>query len=59
MTLEEQYQSAYRRAMAALQAIDAAIHDMPAPESDGVTWGSVADMQRIATDLENITRYTR
>ena len=59
MTLEEQYQAAYRRAMNALKAIDEAVHDMPAPESEGVTWGSVADMQRIATDLEAITKYTR
>ena len=59
MTLDEQYQAAYQRAMRALKAIDEAVHDMPAPESEGVTWGSVADMQRIATDLENITRYTR
>ena len=59
MTLEEQYQAAYQRAMRALKAIDEAVHDMPAPESDGVTWSSVADMQRIASDLEQITSYTR
>ena len=53
------YLAAYYRAMNAILAIQNAIHDMPAPESDGVTWGSVADMQRIATDLEQITRYTR
>ena len=53
------YLAAYYRVMNAILAIQNAIHDMPAPESDGVTWGSVADMQRIATDLENITRYTR
>ena len=53
------YLAAYYRAMNAILAIQNAIHDMPAPESDGVNWGSVADMQRIATDLENITRYTR
>ena len=59
MTLQEQYLTAYNRAMRALKAIDAAIHDMPAPESEGVTWGSVADMQRIIHDLEQITSYTR
>ena len=59
MTLDEQYQAAYRRAMRALKAIDEAVHDMPAPESDGVTWSTLADMQRIASDLRNITRYTR
>ena len=59
MTLEEQYQAAYQRATRALGDIMIAIHDMPAPESEGLDWGSVADMQRIATDLEAITRYTR
>ena len=59
MTLDEQCQAAYQRATRALGDIMIAIHDMPAPESDGVTWSSVADMQRIAIDLENITRYTR
>lgn len=59
MTLQEQYLAAYNRAMRALDAIQDAIHDMPAPESDGVTWSSVADMQRIVHDLEQITSYTR
>ena len=59
MTLDEQYQAAYRRALSALTVINSDIHDMPAPESEGLDWGSVADMQRIATDLEAITKYTR
>lgn len=59
MTLQRQYLDAYNRAMRALDAIQDAIHDMPAPESDGVTWSSVADMQRIVHDLEQITSYTR
>ena len=59
MTLEEQYQAAYQRATKALGDIMIAVHDMPAPESDGVTWSTLADMQRIMTDLEQITRYTR
>ena len=59
MTLDEQYQAAYQRAMRALIAIDKAIHDMPAPESEGLTWSTLADMQRIMADLEQITRYTR
>ena len=59
MTLEEQYQAAYRRATKALGDIMIALHDMPAPESEALTWGSVADMQRIMADLEQITRYTR
>ena len=59
MNIDDEYLAAYYRAMNAILAIQNAIHDMPAPESEGVTWGSVADMQRIATDLETITTYTR
>ena len=59
MTLEKQYLTAYRRALSALTVIDSDIHDMPAPESEGLTWSTLADMQRIATDLEAITKYTR
>jgi hypothetical protein len=45
--------------MKAMQAITDAIHDLPAPESESITWGSVADMDRIANDLEAVTRYAR
>ena len=59
MTLEEQYQAAYRRAMNAMDDIQHAIHDLPGVESESLTWSTLADMQRIATDLEQITRYAR
>ena len=59
MTLDEQYQAAYQRATKALGDIMIAIHDMPAPESESLTWSTLADMQRIMADLEQITRYTR
>ena len=59
MTLEEQYQAAYRRAMNAMDDIQHAIHDLPGVESESLTWSTLADMQRMATHLEFVTRYTR
>jgi hypothetical protein len=57
--LPSEYLATYRRAMKALHDVIGSINAMPAPESESITWGSVADMGRIATDLEAVTRYTR
>ena len=57
--LPGEYLAAYRRAMDALHDVIDTINGMPVPESESVTWGSVADMDRIANDLEAVTRYTR
>jgi hypothetical protein len=57
--LPGEYLACYRRAMDALHEVIDAIHYLPAPESEGITWGSVADMDRIASDLEAVTRYAR
>ena len=59
MTLDQEYLAAQIRAINALEAIQSAINDMPAPDSKMVIWADVADLQRIATDLEQITRDTR
>ena len=57
--LPGEYLACYRRAMDALHEVIDSINAMPVPESEGVTWGSVADMDRITQDLEAVTRYTR
>ena len=57
--LPGEYLACYRRAMDALHEVIDSINGMPVPGSEGVTWGSVADMSRIAQDLEAVTRYTR
>ena len=57
--LPGEYLATYSRAMKALHDVIDAIHDMPAPESESITWGSVADMDRIAQELEDIIRYAR
>jgi hypothetical protein len=57
--LPGEYLACYRRAMDALHEVIDTINGMPVPESEGVTWGSVADIARIASDLEAVFRYTR
>jgi len=51
------YLSHYHAALAAMEAIKDALHDMPCPES--VDWGNVGDMGRIAADLEEIREYLK
>lgn len=52
---EAAYLKSYARAMAALKAVEAMIHDNPAPESGtDIGWGNVGDMDRIASELESI-----
>jgi len=53
--IREAYLANHARAMAALEAITAAIHDLPAPDRDDLNYGHVGDMARIARELEEIT----
>ena len=55
--IEAAYLENYNAAIVAMQSIQGAIHDMPAPESGCVTWAHVGDIARIASDLETITEY--
>jgi hypothetical protein len=57
--LPGEYLACYRRAMDALHEVIDSINAMPVPDSESVTWGSLADIDRIASELEAITRYTR
>jgi hypothetical protein len=54
--LPREYLAAYSRVMAALQLIEAKIHDLPAPDSDGLNWANFGDMARIAEQLEEIAK---
>jgi hypothetical protein len=55
--IETAYIQNYNAAIVAIQSIQGAINDMPAPESGNVTWTHVGDIARIASDLEAITEY--
>jgi hypothetical protein len=57
--LPGEYLATYRRAMDALHEVIDSINSMPVPGSESVTWGWLADIDRIAQDLEAVTRYTR
>lgn len=55
--IEQAYIAAFDRVLAALKAIEERIYDtMPPPDNfDGdLTWGNVADMLRIASQVEGI-----
>lgn len=55
--LENRYHDAAMRAIAALKAIKAKIHDMPAPGGEiPITWGHFGDMMRIVEQLEEISK---
>lgn len=54
---EVAYLNYYRRAMAAIQAIQNKIHDLPAPDGEiAINWAHVGDIGKIATDLEEVAQ---
>jgi hypothetical protein len=55
--LNEAYVDAHAFVMHYLDEIQARIHDMPAPESDGLRWGHVGDMNKIKNDLREIVDF--
>ena len=55
--IEADYLEKYNATVVAFQALERAIHDLPAPKSGGVTSIHVAEMERIASDLEAILDY--
>ena len=40
-----------------LDEIDGRIHDLPAPESDGLDWGHVGTMNKVKRDLGAIVTF--
>lgn len=40
-----------------LDEIDGRIHDLPAPESDGLDWGHVGTMNKVKRDLRRIVTF--
>ena len=40
-----------------LDEIRARIHDMPAPESEGLHWAHVGDMNKVKNDLREIVEF--
>ena len=55
--LDAAYIDAHAFVMHYLDEINARIHDMPAPESDGLNWAHVGDMNTIKNDLREIVEF--
>jgi len=51
--LQIEYAAAHDRLQAALNKLNKAIHDLPAPDGDGnLDWGHVGTVNKIAADIE-------
>ena len=55
--IDAAYIDAHAVAIHYLDEIRARIYDMPAPETDGLNWAHVGDMNRIKSDLREIVEY--
>jgi hypothetical protein len=54
LTKDESMTIKAREFEAAMEALRAKFYDMPAPESDGLTWGHVGDAGRIVCALNEL-----
>ena len=55
--LDAAYTDAHAFVLHYLDEIAARIHDMPGPESDGLNWTHVGDMNKIKNDLREIVEF--
>jgi hypothetical protein len=55
--LDAAYIDAHAFVMHYLDAINARIHDMPAPESDGLNWAHIGSMNKVKDDLREIVEF--
>jgi len=55
--LDAAYIDAHAFVMHYLDEINARIHDMPAPESDGLNWAHVGSMNKVKDDLREIVEF--
>ncbi len=57
MTAQSDYIAAHLRAIQAMDDLEGAIHDMPAPDGDTeINYAHVGDMARVADMLEQIVK---
>ena len=55
--LDAAYVEAHAGVMRCLEEIHARTHDMPAPESDGLNWANVGDMNNVKNELREIVEF--
>ena len=55
ITADQAYTEAYARVLKAIEAVEAMVHDLPAPEGEiKINWAHVGTMNHIATQLEQL-----
>jgi hypothetical protein len=55
--LDETYLDSYKQVLGYLDEIRERIHDLPAPETEGLHWGHVGDMNKIKNDLREVVDF--
>ena len=55
--LDEAYEDAHAFVIHYLDEIRARIHDLPAPESEGLNWAHVGSMNKIKNDLREVVDF--
>lgn len=54
MNLQNAYASQHAEALALVEALSTHLRDLPAPDTDGLHWGNVGDLERIVAQLKEI-----
>ena len=54
MNLEDAYAAAHAEALALVERLSDYLYDLPAPDTDGLNWGHVGDLSKIADQLKQI-----
>jgi hypothetical protein len=55
--IDAAYVEAHGAVMRYVGEIHNLVHDLPAPESDGLNWAHVGDMNKVKSDLQQIVRF--
>ena len=58
-TVDEMMSERERKAMDLLKEIENLIHDMPAPESDGLNWGHVGSLGHAVLTLTDVRNFLK
>jgi hypothetical protein len=54
MKLEDAYATAHAEALDLVESLSEHLYDLPAPDTDGLHWGHVGDLERIVAQLLEI-----
>jgi hypothetical protein len=52
--MQDAYTAAHAEALALVESLSAHLYDLPAPDTDGLHWGHVGDLERIVSQLKEI-----